>query len=490
MNKRVIDYYSSMVSHIRNSETCFYKYFEIERSYPDLYEKMGQFNSVLARHERKIVAVYSDKSFEAYAAIYSIILSNNIWLPLSQDIPPDRNRNIIESASPALCFYEGDLPEEIRLVLKEQDTEVISFDDVVSSPVNVDFEFSDFNKDDVAYIMFTSGSTGVPKGVPMTHENYINFVENALDILPFRNQEVFADFHDFAFDISIFYLFCVLFVDGIISPIIEQKDKIIPLKHIIENGITVWASVPSVLSRIMQLFSGKDIETSINIMFLCGEPFKLDVLDFCFHRMGLRHVYNFYGLTETGVENFYHKCSPSDSEKYKKFGMVPIGKSLPGNEVVISDDKELLISGCQVTPGYLGGVMKEKFVEIEDVSWFKSGDIVEVYDERFFCKGRMDSQVKISGHRIDLMDIEANLVGYFEGIEQAVCVVKESKGKQLIVANLVCSRKMEAGLIKKALLDHIPKYMVPSIIRYVEEFPVNNNGKIDRRKISENTYLE
>ena len=220
-------------------------------------------------------------------------------------------------------------------------------------------------------------------------------------------------------------------------------------------------------------------------MFLCGEPFKLDVMDYCFQKLKLKNVYNFYGLTETGVENFYYKCQPGDREKYHRHGMLPIGKVLPGNDAMISDEKELMISGCQITPGYLNNAMQEKIVNIEGKDWFKTGDIAEIHDDLYFCKGRIDSQIKIGGHRVELLDIEVNIVKHIESIKQATCFIKELKNHRIIAALLVGNQELQIDVIQNHLLKHIPKYMVPQMIHYVTELPTNSNGKIDRRRIAE-----
>tara|TARA_Y100001960_G_scaffold326661_1_gene411446 strand:+ start:1052 stop:2407 length:1356 start_codon:yes stop_codon:yes gene_type:complete len=444
---------------------------------------MRKFNTVLSGFRNRQVVLYAGKKFSSYPAIFSIILSKNIWLPMSPENPHSRNIETLDQANPFLLIHEGKaLPEPLSMYCTENKIGTLSFDEALAGKEEREFDPSGFNKDDIAYIMFTSGSTGAPKGVPMTHENYINFVNNVLQILPFGENEVFADFHDFAFDISIFYLFAFPFVGGAISPIMEQKDKVVPINHIVENAVTVWASVPSVINRIKILRPNDQVETAIRIMFLCGEPLKFDVLTYCFDNLGLQNVYNFYGLTETGVENFYHPCHPEDSNKYEKYGMAPIGTPLPGNSVKISDDKELLIGGCQVTPGYLGGGSSEKFENFEDIRFCKTGDIVEEYDGVYFCKGRMDSQVKLSGHRVELMDIEVHIAKQ-DNVDQVVCFLDEKKGHSTLVAAIKPLGELDFKSIQKALEKELPSYMIPKDHMIMKIIPQNNNGKVDRKKI-------
>ena len=425
------------------------------------------------------------RSFPPILRFSVLFFPKNIWLPLSPENPHPRNIRILDQANPSLLLHEGKaLPEPLSTYCAENKIDTLSLDEALAGKEESEFEPSGFNKDGIAYIMFTSGSTGAPKGVPMTHENYINFVNNVLQILPFGENEVFADFHDFAFDISIFYLFAFPLVEGAISPIMEQKDKVVPINHIVENAVTVWASVPSVINRIKMLRPNDQIETPIRIMFLCGEPLKFDVLKYCFENMGLQNVYNFYGLTETGVENFYHPCQSEDLKKYEKYGMAPIGTPLPGNPVKISDEKELLIGGCQVTPGYLGGRSPKKFENFEGVRFCKTGDIVEEYDGVYFCKGRMDSQVKLSGHRVELMDIEAHIAKQ-DNVDQVVCFVDEKEGHSILVAAIKPKGEIDFKKIQSALKNELPSFMIPKDYIVLESFPLNNNGKTDRIRIRE-----
>jgi len=483
-DKDTNEFYIKLLDIFKGSNAIAYRYFNESYAYRDMYSRMLKLNSVLSKYRHSQIVLYATKKFPAYAGIFSIFLSGNTWLPLSTDTPVARNMDILELADPRLVIHEGNLPGVLLDYFVGRKVDVVSFEQIFSEGAEEEFAVRSFKRDDIAYIMFTSGSTGIPKGVPMTHENYINFVKNVLEILPLGKNEVFSDFHEFAFDISIFSLFACVFTEGAFSPIIEQRDKIIPINHILENGVTIWSSVPSVINRI-KTFRPKDkVETPIKIMFLCGEPLKFDVLKYCFNNMALDNVYNFYGLTETGVENFHHRCVPQDLEKYVNFGMAPIGKPLPGNYVTITNDKELCIGGCQISPGYLGNASPEKFEVIDNVRWCRTGDIVEKYDEVYFCKGRLDAQVKLSGYRVELMDIEAHIAKQ-DSVSQVVCFVNEGNARTTLVAVIKPESGIDFKAIQKNLEKELPTYMIPKDYMILENFPLNINGKVDRKKIRE-----
>ena len=481
--KSINEFYINLLNIIKSSRAVVYRHFNEEYTYQELYSLMLKINTVLSEYRNGQIILYASKNLSTYAAIFSIALSNNIWIPLSPENPDARNLEILKQTNPALAICEGKLPDAVSSYLEDNNVDIISLEEISFRNGEKEFETGVFKEDDIAYIMFTSGSTGIPKGVPMTHENYINFVSNVLEILPFGENEVFSDFHDFAFDISIFYLFTCPFVQGAFSPIKEERDKIIPISHILENKVTVWSSVPSVINRIKTFKPNEKINTSIKIMFLCGEPLKLDVLNYCLKNMGIKDVYNFYGLTETGVENFYHKCCIDDSDKYVNLGVAPIGKPLPGNYVKITSEKELYIGGCQVTPGYLGNRSPEKFETVSNIKWCKTGDIVEQHGDVYICKGRVDAQVKLSGYRVELMDIEAHLLQQ-EHVEEAVCFVDEIKGGKLLVAALKVKNEIDIDSLRNKLKKRLPVYMIPKNIFYLDQLPLNKNGKIDRKQVS------
>ena len=467
-------FYTELLAAINNSTGIVYTYYGVTHTYDELLGVTKKVCDLLDGLRNENIILYSSKSFEAYGAIYAILFSGNTWVPMSPDQSLARNLEILKITSAKLVLSDCPLPELFQTFVDQHTIPVIYLNTIHESIDDLEIKLPDLDENEVAYIMFTSGSTGTPKGVPMTHANYI------------KQGDVFSDYHDFVFDISIFYLFCCPLTGGAFAPVVTQEDRVLPLRFMIENKVTVWSSVPSAISRIQSWQPEEKHDASVRIMFLCGEPFSLRVLRYCREKMSIKHVYNFYGLTETGVENFYHECRPEDLEMYEEFGFVPIGRPLPGNEVRVTEDKELLVGGVQVTPGYVGGIGCERFSVIDGERWFHTGDIVERYGEEYFCKGRMDSQVKLSGYRVELMDIEAN-IRRFGSIDEAVCFISEIGTRKMLNAAIKPGRNssVDIGDLKKFCSDNLPSYMVPHKFFICNEMPVNNNGKIDRRKIKE-----
>lgn len=480
------EFYTKLHKNISSSKLPAYLYYDNRYTYQDLYRYMEKLNYYLVNYKQKRIVVYGHKNIGVYAAIYSVILSGNVWAPFTPGYPVSRLLGMLSVLDAGVIIYDKELPQELINYAKENGILVWNLNELLVGEDKEEFGNFNFSEDDLAYIMFTSGSTGNPKGVPITHLNYINFINNAMEILPFKKGEVFSDYHDFAFDISIFYLFCAPLTESAISPIIKDEEKIFPVKHLQENRITIWASVPSVISRIQRLRPNGVIKNCFSILFLCGEPFSLNVLKYCYDNLGVKNVYNFYGLTETGVENFYHRCSPEDLKKYEDKGFVPIGRPLNGNNIKLTEVKELLLHGCQITPGYLRGIEASRFEIIDGKRYYHTGDILEKFGDVYFCKGRLDSQVKLSGYRIEMMDIEVQ-VKKQSGIKEAVCFVDDAEQVKLLICAYVPEKGASIDIqgLKAKLANSLPDYMVPKKFFMLDDMPRNNNDKLDRKKIKE-----
>ena len=455
-------------------------------SYAQLYNAMRRLNSFLGSFQNQNIALYTGKSFEAYAGIYAVLLSGNCWVPMEPANPNSRSLDVLKLCRPAAILAGQDLPDELLAFAKNQKIEVSKLKDLIKGRNSKDFDLSLIRDDRYAYIMFTSGSTGQPKGVPVTHLNYINFVQNAMQLLPFKLGEVFADYHDFGFDLSIFYLFCCPLSGGTLAPALTDADRILPLNHIRRNRVSVVISVPSLLTRLMAFLGKRGAEPPLKTIIMAGEPFRLDQLKFCYDTMGAEHVFNFYGLTETGVENFYHRCSPNDVESFRDIGFVPIGQPLERNTVRLTKEGELLLSGVQVSPGYLGESGKDKFQTIDNEIWFRTGDRVVIERGQYFCKGRFDNQVKVNGYRIELMEIEAH-ARHMPGIAEAICFVETIGARKFLTLGITGENIPDIQAVSDFLCGKLPSYMIPKRLVHIEDMPLNRSGKIDRNRVQQ-TY--
>lgn len=474
-----LDFYKTLYGTISNSSRNAYVYSDEKYSYADMRREMMCINSALSGKSRKRIVLFARKGFSTYNALFAILLSGNTWIPINPDIPEARNLDMICLAEPELILVGDELSPKIAEYAAANGCEVIKLEDLISTGEETEFTYEDFAEDDIAIIFFTSGSTGLPKGVLMTHGNYIPTVGNILDLLPYQKGEVFGDYHDLGFVLSVSYLFTCVLTESAFCPAIEDIERMAPITHMIKNKVTVLVTVPSTMARIRTMKRDGTGDHSLRIICLAGEPLHLDILEYCFDKLEVDDVFDFYGSTEVGCWIFHHPCSREDLDKYGDLGVVPIGKPLPGNGVRLSEQDELLISGPQITPGYLSGENAEKFLDIDGERWFSMGDKVLDRDGVYICKGRLDSQVKIDGYRIELMDTEAHLRS-LDGVDQAVCFVAKVGGHNAIVAGLVGPREIRIQEVREQVKEKLPSYMIPRKVFFIEKVPLNKSGKIDR----------
>lgn len=478
------EFYETFYDNIRRSRRVAYRHYNERLSYEELYYLIRCFNSLLSGRRGHRVAVYADKSIVNYASLFSIILSNNTWVPINPDLPENRNAEMLLLAKPELLLTDRRLPENFLLTLGNIGTEVVTLEEVMGAPRGPEFKFSEISKSDLAMIYFTSGSTGRPKGVLVTHENYIRNVRNIIEIVGLKRGEVFADYHDLSFVISVPILFPCVMSEGTLVPAIQKQDRMLPIRNMVENCVSILITVPTTMARIRQMRKDGFHVPNLKMVLMCGEPFHLDILNYILTKLEVDQVYDFYGSTELAPWAFYHKCSVKDLSQFEAFGLVPIGKPIVENSVAVRDSGELWLSGPQLTPGYLGDEGSDRFVKLNGSRWYKTGDKVVIHDGLYLCKGRLDSQVKIGGYRVELMDIEAHLRS-MDGVDRAICFVEDEGGKKSIIAALHANREIDLVEVREHLKKRLPTYMMPRKSFVLKELPLNKSGKIDRITIQE-----
>ncbi len=481
------DFYRQLYSTLKSSRGDAYVRGQIRISYAEFLRTARRINTALSGKKRAPIVTLGTKSPETYAAILAIILSGNTWVPLSRSAPPLRNCGIIDDLCPALIFSDEDLPEPIAEAAMRVGATIEDLAILAGTDAETEFNQIEYDANDLAMIYFTSGSTGEPKGVPITHGNYIPVIENLLKILPLHSTDIFADYYDFSFVISIPVLFTCWMVGGAIAPALSAAEVFLPTENLADDGVTVLITVPSTVARIKRKFPDGVPGTSLRILINCGEPLHLDILSYSLNLVGSGDAYNFYGSTEVAPWTFFHHCKPGDEERFAQFGYAPIGKLLPGNEMRIDESTgELFVAGAQITPGYLHARDSHRFIVSGGERWYATGDKVVAFDEVYICKGRLDAQVKIAGHRVELMDTEAHLCT-LEGVEGAVCFTEGGDESKIIVAALHASRPVSLTDVRAHLRERLPAYMIPRKIHVLAEVPTNKNGKLDRLAIRE-TY--
>lgn len=480
-------YYLTILKNL-NSNFIFYKYYKKIYKYKDSLEYTKTILSFLSKKniKKKVILTYSNKSFKMYSSIFPILISGNIWVPLSINLPIEKIKNIISQTKPHLCLYDYENSAIIKYLKKN--VECVHFNNIDKKneikATNIADEIQKLDIASTAFIYFTSGSTGLPKGIIVSHKNIISDVYEQKKHL-YKNSIknlIFGDYYDTAFSIFFDIFFPAIFFKSTISPSITKSDNYYLLDHYKKNKINNLVAVPSTFGRIKDILLNFNDKLVGRNLILTGEPFYLNLLDFLLKKTKFQNIFNCYGGTEMGNWIFFHKCNAKDVDYYKKYNLVPIGK--PFSSVKFKIKKNILIaSGPMITNGYTDKKLNKEIFFFGKVNSFYTGDRIKKINANYICVGRGDKMVKINGYRIEIPDIEANFRKLSLVKEVVVFMVKEKNYNNYLVAVISLIKKITEIELKKKLEKYLSNYMIPRKIIFLNNLPKNSNGKIDRLKI-------
>jgi D-alanine--poly(phosphoribitol) ligase subunit 1 len=489
---RLKEYYLRVFLNL-NSKNFFYKYYDRTYSYSDFKNYTIKTICFIEKyfniHKKKpTIFTYSNKSFEMYASIYPIIISESIWVPLSISNPFEKNKNIIEQINPDIFLYDENLDKRLISLLKKKKVKLINFKSLHKirlKKINFRRMINNINFLNTSFVYFTSGSTGEPKGIQISHKNIISDIFSQKKHL-YKNackNLIFGDYYDTSFSIFFDIYFPAIFFGSCISPGKNKSDTYYPINHINFNNVNALICVPSTIQRIIDFKKVFFLKSSMSLIIITGEPFYLNILDYVFKNFKCNKVFNCYGGTEMGNWVFFHLCKKSDIKDYSKFNLVPIGRNFSTVSYKIIK-KELVVKGPMITNGYLNQNLNlKKFYFTKYNNIFCTSDFVIKYKRILICKGRKDNMVKLRGYRVELSEIEANIRKIIYVRQCVVFHVKKNYYNNYIAAVISISRKQDELTVRRDLSNFLPNYMIPKKIILRSKLPLNSNGKIDRKNI-------
>ena len=480
-------FYSKCFNNIYSNKV-FFKYYNNIKRYSELKFFYNKFLNLIKNKERLKIITFSDKSFEMYAAIASIFLSNNIWIPLSDNLPPNRIIKIFELSKPdILIVSKNSLLLKNKLLLssiKNLKIKIISYNEINNVKENKkNLPKKKIKSKNLSMIFFTSGSTGDPKGVCITYQSFVSCFEAKKNFL-YKNKKnlVFGDYHDSSFVISLVIFFPCFYLGATISPSQNLIENLNPSNHIEKNKVNVLITVPSTISRILSHRGNKKIKANIKVLIMCGEPFSLKLAKYIFNSINPKKLYNFYGSTEVSPWIFYHDCKKKDVKNFSSEDFMPVGKPLGKTKIKILN-QELLVSGPMLSDGYIEKKQnKDIFVFHNGVRWYRTSDQIVLFKEKYFIKGRMDKVVKIHGYRVDLNDIESNL-RKIDGVDDAITFLKKTNNTKVLSCAIKSKKIKKENYLLEKISQKLPNYMIPKKFKIYKDFPLNRSGKTDRKKI-------
>ena len=442
---------------------------------------------------RAPVAVHGHKEAEMLIAFLGAVKSGRPYVPIDISIPAQRVERIVQCAGATLTLT----PARIAEICSAAEAGA-------PSSHTEGRKCRCVQGDDPHYILFTSGSTGEPKGVVITAANLDHFVSWMLAEQHFLTQEeVFLNQAPFSFDLSVMDLYASLVSGGTLFSI--TKDHVANLKKLYEafahSGVTTWVSTPSFAQMCMieRGFTEAMLPALRRFLF-CGETLAPETASQLLERFPQAQVWNTYGPTEATVATTSIRI---DRAAIKHWPTLPVGASMPGTRVCILDENaqpvpegergEIIIAGPNVSPGYLGrdDLTAKAFFQLDGQPAYRTGDWGREREGLVFFEGRMDSQVKVNGYRIELGDLEANLRALPEIADAVVLpVIKQDRIDSLAAIVVLAVEKTGSDFeftskLKTRLGERLPTYMIPRKFIYVDAFPMTANGKADRKKLAE-----
>jgi len=437
----------------------------------------------LTADDRSPVAVMGQKEPELLIAFLGAAKAGRPYVPIDTVQPAHRVQRIIELSGARLMLTADDVP---------------AVPDASGRP-----PARQLDSHDPFYIMFTSGSTGEPKGVVITRSNLMSFLEWMLAEQAPDEGEVFLNQVPYSFDVSVMDTYLALITGGTVVSI-SRADVANPkrLYHLLgRSGITTWVSTPSFAQVCLAEPSfDRAMLPRVRRFLFCGETLPSAVAEQLLTRFPEAAVWNTYGPTEATVATTSIRI---DRPLLDQYSPLPIGYPMPGTDVVIVDEAgeavaegvrgEILIAGPNVSPGYLNRPdLTARAFLIRHGRWaYRTGDWGRRHDGLLFCEGRMDDQVKLHGYRIELGDVEANLRA-LPDVQDAVVVPTARGGQPDGLCAFIILRMPQTGsdfavsnALRMALVERLPAYMLPRQMRFLQAFPMTVNGKADRHKLRE-----
>lgn len=457
------------------------------------YRELNQQANLMARWLRNtgvqpgsIVSILLDRSCNLAITLWGILKAGAAYLPLDPDYPDERIKYILDDSRSCLVITNQALQDKIG------EHPCLLIEDLAGHPDDVTNLGTEVMPSDPAYVLYTSGSTGRPKGVVIEHKSVCNFFTAMAREVPLQDKRVLS-VTTVCFDIFVFEFFYPL-VNGNTVILADENQQIDPMelsKLIRDKDVHIVQTTPSRMQLLLMDEDWGDCLGNTTEIILGGEVFTQELFNKLKNFTNAR-IINGYGPTEATVYATF--------KELKETGKITIGKPLANVKTYVVDNQlnllpsnivgNLYIGGAGLARGYLNNeeLTKTNFIPSPfspGEMIYRTGDLAKWnHQGEFDYVGRADYQVKIRGYRIELGEIEAALLQH-QQIKEAIVIDLENDNEKYLCAYLQVSGQLKSNVIRSFLRKILPDYMIPGIYIFVDQMPLNANGKIDRRFLAD-----
>lgn len=489
-------------------------------TYSELIERALIYATALrnAGADSEPIGIVGQRKDASYVAILAILFAGCHYVPIS---PKSNTKKILTTIEDTqIRFLAGAVDDlyvvENILIENEREHNIAAYvpceihistkkkwidseSKVISNPL---IEPAAADASDLCYILFTSGSTGQPKGVQVAHRNVYSCLNSLAKLWKLSPGFKASQFYDFSFDPSVFDLFNTWCNGGELC-VLPESELLLPQDFINREKLQIWSSVPSVATFMSKMgLLEKNAFPDLIISQFCGEPLPKALAHSWQLAAPNSSVENHYGPTEATIYVCSHAYSLDQSNRTFANDIVPIGKSFQSMTIKIIDQfdrlvqdnsvGEIVFSGSQISKGYLNDKQKtaQSFVKFdwdsEGAIWYRSGDFGFYNDNgELECIGRKDNQIKIAGKRIELAEIESCLAKYKPLIDVVVVPIKDENMivKSLVAFTLSELSEAQQSFIQNDILATLDNVFFPKKFVTLKEFPYSPSGKLDRNAL-------
>ena len=429
-----------------------------------------------------IIAMYMERSWLSVCATIGILRAGAAFLPIDKKTPINRIERMLEVAKVKIILCDCDLDISQNIDIENM------YYLLAKKSVNRMLERVKVNASNLAYVIFTSGTTGEPKGVMIEHGGLCNHIAEKIRLLGLDGKSIIAHNASIGFDISVWQILAPLCCGGRIVVLSEKSIYQISkfLKILEVEKITILEVVPTYLSLIVNESRNKSMHYSLKYVISTGQELSKVLVDRWFSIFPEIPLVNAYGPTEAS-DDIAH-CILTKEERYD---CIPIGTPINNARFIIKEidgfgeKGELWVSGICVGRGYIGNKEEtRKFFDVNEKNGeriYRTGDLVsKSVDGIYYYHGRIDKQIKLHGYRIEMEEIENCIMGFPDINEVAIVYKKE---REELCAFFTAENTISLEQLKRYLKERIPCYMVPAVLIQLSAIPVDINGKTDTEKL-------